>query len=219
MGGFIRNETYYAGIVYEWNLPTGSSCPFAKECKVTVDRETGKFDIHDGEYRCYAAAAERFPAVRQHRWENFEFIRAGGTPQLPADCKAVRIHSSGDFFNQEYFDLWCWIAKQNPTVEFWAFTKSIQYVVNRLGVIPDNLTITASFGGDLSDVAGSIGYETVIKTMKKFQKAGGIVLDPCCGKGYSAKAALELGMKFRGNELNSKRLAETIARLKGEHGT
>lgn len=72
---------------------------------------------------------------------------------------------------------------------------------------------------DLSDVAGSIGYETVIKTMKKFQKAGGIVLDPCCGKGYSAKAALELGMKFRGNELNSKRLAETIARLKGEHGT
>lgn len=147
MGGFIRNETYYAGIVYEWDLPTGSSCPFAKECKVTVDRETGKFDIHDGEYRCYAAAAERFPAVRQHRWENFEFIRAGGTPQLPADCKAVRIHSSGDFFNQEYFDLWCWIAKQNPTVEFWAFTKSIQYVVNRLNVIPDNLTITASFGG------------------------------------------------------------------------
>ena len=38
---FIRNKKYYTGIVYEWNLPTGVTCPFAKECKVSVDRVTG----------------------------------------------------------------------------------------------------------------------------------------------------------------------------------
>jgi hypothetical protein len=34
---FVKNTKYYSGVVYEWNLPTGSTCPFAKECKVTID--------------------------------------------------------------------------------------------------------------------------------------------------------------------------------------
>ena len=42
---FVKNTKYYRGIVYEFNLPTGTTCPFAKECKVTVDRMSGKFDI------------------------------------------------------------------------------------------------------------------------------------------------------------------------------
>ena len=40
-----------------------------------------------------------------------------------------------------------------------------------------------------------------------------IVLDPMCGMGYTAQAAVNRGMAFRGNELNSKRLGKTIARL------
>ena len=44
-GKFVKNVKYYSGVVYEWNLPTGSTCPFALECKVTVDRTTGKFDV------------------------------------------------------------------------------------------------------------------------------------------------------------------------------
>lgn len=38
-GKFVRNTRYYSGVVYEWNLSTGSSCPFAMECKVIVDRD------------------------------------------------------------------------------------------------------------------------------------------------------------------------------------
>lgn len=38
---------------------------------------------------------------------------------------------------------------------------------------------------------------------------GGIVLDPCCGMGYTARAAVAAGMKFRGNEFNAARLAKT----------
>ena len=37
---------------------------------------------------------------------------------------------SGDFFNQKYFDMWLQIAKDNPTIEMWAYTKSLQYWVN-----------------------------------------------------------------------------------------
>lgn len=41
----------------------------------------------------------------------------------------------------------------------------------------------------------------------------GAVFDPCCGKGYTARAAVAAGMKFRGIELNPKRAAVTIGWL------
>jgi hypothetical protein len=146
-GKFVKNKRYYRDTVYEWNLPTGSTCPFALECKVTVDRITGKFDVYKGQYKCYAAAPERFPAVREHRWRNFEYCKNGGIPVIPKDCKAIRIHSSGDFFNQEYFDMWIQLAKDNPGIEMWAYTKSLTYWVNRIKDIPNNLVLTASYGG------------------------------------------------------------------------
>lgn len=38
---------YYSGTVYEWNLPAGYTCPFAKECLVKVDLKTGKIRSTD----------------------------------------------------------------------------------------------------------------------------------------------------------------------------
>lgn len=149
---FVKNTRYYRGVVYEWNLPTGSTCPFALECKVTVDRYTGKFDIYRGQYKCYAAGPERFPAVREHRWRNFEHTKNGGKPILPNGCKAVRIHASGDFYNQSYFDMWIDIANENPNVEFWAYTKSLNYWIKRINDIPNNFVLTASRGGRLDNL-------------------------------------------------------------------
>jgi hypothetical protein len=144
---FVKNIKYYTGTVYEWNLPTGTTCPFALECKVTVDRTTGKFDVKKGQYRCYAASPERFPGVREHRWKNFEFVLSDGVPEIPKNCNAIRIHAAGDFFNQKYFDMWLKVAENNPNVEMWAYTKSLRYWVNRLSDIPNNLVLTASHGG------------------------------------------------------------------------
>ena len=149
MSKFILKKTYYTGNVYEFNLPTGTTCPFALECKVVVDRLTGKFDVTKGQYRCYASSAERFPAVRNHRWNNFEYVKNNNIPIIPKDCKAIRIHSSGDFFNQKYFDMWVQLAKDNPEIEMWAYTKSLKYWVNRINDIPNNLILTASYGGSL----------------------------------------------------------------------
>jgi hypothetical protein len=147
VGKFVKNKKYYSTVAYEWNLPTGTTCPYALECKVTVDRFTGKFDIKRGAYKCYAASPERFPGVRKHRWENFDFVKNGGIPELPKDCKAVRIHAAGDFYNQDYFDMWLKLAASHPEVEFWAYTKSLKFWIKRLDQIPDNLVLTASYGG------------------------------------------------------------------------
>lgn len=146
-GKFTKNTKYYSGIVYEWNLPTGHTCPFANECLVKVDKHTGKFENKSNAYRCYAASAERFPSARKSRWSNFEVVKSGQKPSLPKDAKAIRIHAAGDFFNQSYFDIWIEIANENPNVEFWAYTKSLKYWVQRLGEIPNNLELTASYGG------------------------------------------------------------------------
>jgi hypothetical protein len=161
-GKFVKNVKYYSGVVYEWNLPTGSTCPFALECKVTVDRTTGKFDVKKGQYRCYAASPERFPAVREHRWRNFELVKNGGIPKIPKDCKAIRIHAAGDFFNQAYFDMWIDLANANPDIEIWAYTKSLQYWVNRIDNIPKNLTLTASYGGRQDDLIEKHGLKNVM---------------------------------------------------------
>lgn len=158
---FVKNTKYYSSVVWEWNLPTGSTCPFAMECKVSVDRNTGKFDNQSNQYRCYAASPERFPGVREHRWKNFDYVKAGGIPKIPNKCNSIRIHASGDFFNQEYFDMWLKLAIENPSIEFWAYTKSLNYWVNRLESIPDNLILTASYGGRLDHLIEEHGLKYV----------------------------------------------------------
>jgi hypothetical protein len=65
----------------------------------------------------------------------------------------------------------------------------------------------------VSYVMNTHGYETLKRATIPFIVKEGIVLDPCCGMGYSAQVAIDNGMRFRGNELNKARLLKTINRL------
>ena len=147
---------YYSFPVWEFNLPAGWTCPFAQACLTKADRETGKqINGPEQEFRCYAAVAERFPAVRQTRWANFDALRGKGKEEMtamisdamPAKAGHIRIHGGGDFFNQDYFDAWLEVCRMFPQKTFWAFTKSISFWVARLGMVPANLTMQASYGG------------------------------------------------------------------------
>ncbi len=149
---FQKKKSFYPFPVYEFNLPAGHSCPFARDCKIKVDRYTGKFETIGKVFRCYAASAERFPGVRKSRWENYEAMLNNEPIILPKGITHLRIHSSGDFFSQDYFDKWLQVARDNPTVKFWAFTKSIQFWVNRINEIPSNLTLQASYGSLQDDL-------------------------------------------------------------------
>ena len=175
---FLRKTKYYEGIVYEWNLPSGFTCPFAMECLVKVDRHTGKFDNKSKAYRCYSAMQERFPAVRNHRWANFDFLRDGGKPEIPKKAEAVRIHMSGDFYSQDYFDMWLDICNENPKIEFWAYTKSLKYWVKRINEIPDNLILTASKGGRNDNLIDEYNLKNV-EIIKTKEDAKGKPIDIC----------------------------------------
>lgn len=173
---FQRKTKYYKGVVYEWNLPSGFSCPFALDCLVKVDRETGKFNNKSTSYKCYSAMAERFPSCRDSRWRNFDFVRSGGVPEIPPKAKAVRIHASGDFYSQSYFDMWLEVCRNNPNVEFWAYTKSVKYWVARINDIPRNLVLTASRGGRTDNLIDEYKLKNV-EVIKRVEDANGRPID------------------------------------------
>lgn len=60
--------------------------------------------------------------------------------------------------------MWLEIARENPDVEMWAYTKSINYWVNRISSIPSNLTLTASYGGKHDDLIREYNLKHAIVT-------------------------------------------------------
>lgn len=60
---------------------------------------------------------------------------------------AMRIHSSGEFLNYDYFLKWIEIAKNNPTVKFYCYTKRFNYIEKYFeagNVFPDNFAVNVS---------------------------------------------------------------------------
>jgi hypothetical protein len=169
------------------SLSAGHSCPFAKDCRSSSDRATGK--IKDGphtQYRCYATAAEAlFPVIRRSRWDNFELIKQAGTVICMAKLiedgitnrrkvKLVRFHQSGDFFNQAYFDAWLLVAQQHPELLFYGYTKALPFWVKRLHAIPANMKLVASRGGTHDSLISMFGLRAaqVVLSVEEAAKLG-----------------------------------------------
>lgn len=153
---FTKGNSYLPKGTWSFNLPSGWSCPHAKECLAFADRETGKIvNGKDQVFRCYSATVERYPAVRKQVWNNFDTLKHLNHGEivrmlleaLPNKATHVRIHGGGDFFSQNYFDAWLEVCRRRPNVQFWAFTKSLPFWVARKDEIPANLSLTASYGG------------------------------------------------------------------------
>lgn len=155
---FGRGNAKLGKDTYTFSIPSGYTCPFAKDCLSKSDRKTGK--IKDGphtQFRCFSASQETlYPNVRESRWNNFELLKKARTAigmfnllydSLPTKAKKVRIHVSGDFFSQAYFDAWCAVAVSKPNILFYAYTKALPYWLARKKDIPANLVLTASYGG------------------------------------------------------------------------
>lgn len=179
----IRTENTYI-----FSLPAGYSCPGARDCLAKCDIDTGRIkDGPEAKYRCYAASQETRPSVRAARWRNYTALLQVGTvagmrdlilESLPTKAKVIRIHESGDFFNQKYFDAWMYVAAYRADVLFYAYTKSIPFVNARMGQIPENFKIVWSSGGRFDD----LGRETSLSKAevvfyKETAEASGLPID------------------------------------------
>lgn len=179
----------YKKPIYTFSLPAGFTCPGAKECKsqAKVDKD-GKRYIKDGrdtKFRCFAASQEvQYTPVYEARRHNLNLLRNAKTvakmsklisDSLPPKAEIIRVHVSGDFFSQTYFNAWIGVAKANPSMIFYAYTKSLPYVI-RNGSIPANFRLTASYGGRYDTLIPSSGLRsaTVIYSEKD---ANGLPID------------------------------------------
>ena len=153
--------------IKSFTLPSGWTCPAAKDCLSKANKETGKItDGPDTEFRCFAASSEsQYKNTRAMVWRNFNALKkalkldaqAGfeNSPHtvdliesnLPKKFDILRVHVGGDFFNQVYFDAWMEVARRTPNKHFYAYTKSLKYWVERIDCIPSNFSLTGSYGG------------------------------------------------------------------------
>jgi len=154
---FNRGNAKLGNDIFTFSLPAGYSCPGARECLSRAGRNgSGIQDGLETKFRCFAASAEaQYPAVREQRWYNFDLLKGKTTEQmvqlieasLPKKANLIRVHVSGDFFNESYFDAWMEVARKNPLRTFYAYTKSLHLWVSKLGEIPKNFALNASRGG------------------------------------------------------------------------
>jgi hypothetical protein len=171
-----------------FSLPAGYACPFALKCLSKFDRKRNKIvDGPECEVRCFSASAERYPAVRDARWYNFDLLCNARTcakmvrliqRSLPKLIKYVRIHVSGDFFNFTYFKAWVQVARNNPDVIFYAYTKALPYWTKSIYQMPHNLRLVASKGGtddDLIETYDLPSVEVVYSVEEAIEK--GLELD------------------------------------------
>ena len=150
--------------VYSFDLLSGHSCPFAEQCLSKVKIVDGKRKVVDGkktEFRCFSASQEAtYTNVYNSRKKNFDNLRGKSAgemvsiirDQMPKNLGICRIHVAGDFFSPAYFEAWIRTAIMNPDRLFYAYTKSLPYWVDNLAIIPDNLILTASYGGRRDDM-------------------------------------------------------------------
>lgn len=173
---FGRNNGKLDDII-TFSMPAGHSCPFAKDCRscgtlkprsentrVSHPGKASGFGIQDGPhtvFRCFTAIDEVMrPAVRAARWHNYLTLLHTLTKGQKATVELIerslpetkfsiptRVHVSGDFFTQKYFDAWMEVARRHPDRLFYAYTKALPFWVARLGDIPNNFKLTASYGG------------------------------------------------------------------------
>ena len=141
-----------------FNIPAVLTCPFKTSFCAA---------------KCYALKAERlYRNTRQARKNNYTMSRLdsfaediisaihGINLKLPNLIKNFRIHESGDFYNQSYFNQWQSVAREFPEIQFYAYTKS--FFLNFEDKAP-NLILIASF-----DQTTSLKHLTYYEANKKY---------------------------------------------------
>lgn len=172
-----------------FSVLSGFSCPYAKDCKsFAIEGSDGRITIQDGpdtQWRCFSASQEAlFPSVYKSRKSNLDLISEAAksaddaakliVAQIPKKSSVIRIHVGGDFKVQAYFDAWLLAARMAPQKTFYAYTKSIPFWVKRLGEIPSNFVLTASYGGHKDSLIEeyNLRYVKVVGSIEEAENLG-----------------------------------------------
>jgi hypothetical protein len=130
-----------------FGLEAGKTCPGKGNCQ----------------HECFAMVGNYiFPAVKNKQKERLKeskkksFVSTISEEIKCLNVGAVRIHDSGDYYSRDYLDKWIEIAKLNPDVIFYSYTKSIPFFKKDFNTwsitLPKNFIVTFSYGGKHDDL-------------------------------------------------------------------
>jgi hypothetical protein len=131
--------------IFNFSIPAGNdkksgkiTCPFAGSCLKLCYAKRGMYRFGNVE----RALTKRYEASKE---ENFVQTITDELAKVKKDKQTyVRIHDSGDFYSPSYFQKWLEIARLNPSVRFYAYTKSHSFI--RGIELPENFDLIFSLG-------------------------------------------------------------------------
>jgi len=122
--------------VWVWNLPAAATCPGASDwCLGTCYNGDERPDVYN-----FGQWSENWSWAIHEPDRLAKSIRAQ-LASAPAPS-AVRIHSSGDFYSEEYVNFWMAIVRATPSTVYWAYTRS--WAVDHLRGSLENLRSMAN---------------------------------------------------------------------------
>lgn len=148
-----------------------TTCPNASRCAVGCYARTGTYRFK----KSIKAYEERLAATLR---DDFALVMAAAIKQKLKRNKKVmiRIHDSGDFYNESYLMTWCKIMDGLPEVKFYAYTKQVSLMkkFKALCLLPENFTIIYSYGGKEDALINTWGdrHSLVFETNEQLKAAG-----------------------------------------------
>lgn len=162
-------------LVYNFGIPafmskTGlKTCPNAGSCAAGCYARSGAYlwsNVSQAyETRLAVTQSDTFQVEVQAELDKLIAKANKESKQL-----VIRIHDSGDFYSLEYFTKWNWIASQNKTVKFYAYTKQVDMLKN----VKSNITLIFSLGGKQDSMIQSdtMRHSKVFETIEELTAAG-----------------------------------------------
>ena len=160
--------------IFNFSIPAGNdkitgkiTCPFAAECLKLCYAKKGAYAWSNVQL----ALHERFEASKET-----DFV-ARVTSELakvkPGKQIYIRIHDSGDFYSPAYFAKWLEIARLNPAVRFYAYTKSHSFIRGNFN-LPENFDLIFSLGSKNDELINqeSERHSKIFQSMEEMSAAG-----------------------------------------------
>ena len=160
-------------IVVSWGIPASDkTCPNAGACKNGCYAKGGRYGFPNVKNKLN----ERLTLAESDDFIHVIDDEIAYLKKKNADKQLyIRIHDTGDFFNESYTMKWLAIARMNPDVKFYAYTKMVTMFLayESFGRIPDNFRVIFSYGGTEDKyIPSDKPHARIFENVDKLNEAG-----------------------------------------------
>ena len=230
--------------VYSISLLSGFSCSFASDCQTYAieNKITKKRTVLDGKnakYRCFSAIQEsQYDDTYKQRKHNLDLILAIRNDvekmtslimdSLPKNVDYIRVHIGGDFVTSEYMLSFFNVARMNPKIKFYAYTKAIGWMQDNEDMRPKNFKMIASYGSKQDNLIVKLSlfgkFLNIFRIKKQIETTtANVIFHPSKTKlpidhneFYAVNDAGSFSLLLHGTQKAGSKASKAISRMKKE---